>query len=572
MINKKNVSIYNKINFLLDKKDKKIVLLLILFSLIVAIIETLGIALIMPFIDVASNFDIINSNKYYNYVYINLKFESKVIFVLNFGIMLIVFYIIRAKLNLLYYYLISKFSKNQIRIQSNKLFKNYLNMGYLEFINQNSSNLMKNIITETQYFPLVISSFIFIISELFIIILIYSVMLYIDWIVTISITLFLILNSLFLILTVSKSIKKQGKKREELQKNLYNITSSSFSNFKILKLQSNNDILIDEFGVNSFKFTRTAVINETLSHFPRIFLETIGFVLVIGIVIYLVSNNQTDVSNVLGIITMFVLGLYRLLPSVNRILSSYNQIMYYHKSIDAIYDDLIINTENLEDKKIEYNYSINLKNVNFKYSNKKNIFKDISLTINKGDKIAFIGPSGAGKSTLVDIIIGLCRPSSGEIYIDNTILNENNLKSWRKKIGYIPQQVYLFDGTVSQNVSFGKKSDENKIKDVLKKAKILDFLENHQDGIDTFVGEGGIKLSGGQKQRIAIARALYQEPEVLVLDEATSALDEEIEKEIMDEIYEISKDKTLIIIAHRLSTINRCRKIYKVENKRLFIQ
>ncbi len=572
MINKKNVSIYNKINFLLDKKDKKIVLLLILFSLIVAIIETLGIALIMPFIDVASNFDIINSNKYYNYVYINLKFESKVIFVLNFGIMLIVFYIIRAKLNLLYYYLISKFSKNQIRIQSNKLFKNYLNMGYLEFINQNSSNLMKNIITETQYFPLVISSFIFIISELFIIILIYSVMLYIDWIVTISITLFLILNSLFLILTVSKSIKKQGKKREELQKNLYNITSSSFSNFKILKLQSNNDILIDEFGVNSFKFTRTAVINETLSHFPRIFLETIGFVLVIGIVIYLVSKNQTDVSNVLGIITMFVLGLYRLLPSVNRILSSYNQIMYYHKSIDAIYDDLIINTENLEDKKIEYNYSINLKNVNFKYSNKKNIFKDISLTINKGDKIAFIGPSGAGKSTLVDIIIGLCRPSSGEIYIDNTILNENNLKSWRQKIGYIPQQVYLFDGTVSQNVSFGKKSDENKIKDVLKKAKILDFLENHQDGIDTFVGEGGIKLSGGQKQRIAIARALYQEPEVLVLDEATSALDEEIEKEIMDEIYEISKDKTLIIIAHRLSTINRCRKIYKVENKRLFIQ
>ncbi|WP_066153811.1 ABC transporter ATP-binding protein/permease [Aliarcobacter cryaerophilus] len=572
MINKKNVSIYNKINFLLDKKDKKIILLLILFSLIVAIIETLGIALIMPFIDVASNFDIINSNKYYNYIYINLKFESKVIFVLNFGIILIVFYIIRAKLNLLYYYLISKFSKNQIRIQSNKLFKNYLNMGYLEFINQNSSNLMKNIITETQYFPLVISSFIFIISELFIIILIYSVMLYIDWIVTISITLFLILNSLFLILTVSKSIKKQGKKREELQKNLYNITSSSFSNFKILKLQSNNDILTDEFGVNSLKFTRTAVINETLSHFPRIFLETIGFVLVIGIVIYLVSNNQTDVSNVLGIITMFVLGLYRLLPSVNRILSSYNQIMYYHKSIDAIYDDLIINTENLEDKRIEYNYSINLKSVNFKYSNKKNIFKDITLTINKGDKIAFIGPSGAGKSTLVDIIIGLCRPSSGEIYIDNTILNENNLKSWRKKIGYIPQQVYLFDGTVSQNVSFGKEFDENKIRDVLKKAKILDFLESHQDGINTFVGEGGIKLSGGQKQRIAIARALYQEPEVLVLDEATSALDEEIEKEIMDEIYEISQDKTLIIIAHRLSTINRCRKVYKLENKRLFIQ
>ena len=183
-----------------------------------------------------------------------------------------------------------------------------------------------------------------------------------------------------------------------------------------------------------------------------------------------------------------------------------------------------------------------------------------------------MGSSGSGKSTLVDIIIGLYRPCGGNLYIDNILITEKNIKDWRCKIGYIPQSVYLFDGTVAENISFGKEFDENKIRQVLEQAKILDFLETHQNGIYTTVGEGGIKLSGGQKQRIAIARALYQDPELLVLDEATSALDENVEKEIMDEIYEISKNKTLIIIAHRLSTINRCEKVFTIKNKKLIVE
>ena len=209
-------------------------------------------------------------------------------------------------------------------------------------------------------------------------------------------------------------------------------------------------------------------------------------------------------------------------------------------------------------------------NLSFGYSPERNILEDVSLEIIKGEKIAFIGPSGSGKSTMVDIIIGLYRPLDGNIKVDEVAITESNIKNWRRKVGYIPQSVYLFDGTVAENISFGLEHDEKKIKDVLEKAKILEFLETHQDGINTFVGEGGVKLSGGQKQRIAIARALYQEPEIL--DEATSALDEAIEKEIMDEIYNLSEDKTLIIIAHRLSTINRCEKIFKIENKRLVLQ
>ena len=189
----------------------------------------------------------------------------------------------------------------------------------------------------------------------------------------------------------------------------------------------------------------------------------------------------------------------------------------------------------------------------------------MTLTINKGEKIAFVGESGAGKSTLVDLIIGLHQPSEGQIVIDNKTLDVSNLQSWRSQIGYIPQQVYLFDGTIADNVCFGRELNRNLMEHVLKQANIFDFLQTKQ-GIKTLVGEGGVQLSGGQKQRVAIARALYGKPEILVLDEATSALDDKTEQRIMYEIYQASRDKTLIIIAHRLSTIVDCDKIYTIKN------
>jgi ATP-binding cassette subfamily B protein/ATP-binding cassette subfamily C protein len=182
---------------------------------------------------------------------------------------------------------------------------------------------------------------------------------------------------------------------------------------------------------------------------------------------------------------------------------------------------------------------------------------NLTLGIEKGQKIAFVGESGSGKSTLVDLICGIYRPNSGKIFIDNVELDNSNIVSWRKKIGYIPQSIYLFDGTIADNISFGREYNEDKLIKVLKQANIYDVLIE-KEGLDTMVGEGGIQLSGGQKQRIGIARALYGEPEILVLDEATSALDSETEKAIMDEIYKISEDKTLMIIAHRLSTIEKC--------------
>lgn len=560
---------YKKLNALLTRKDKKFLFLLIVFSIFVALIETIGIAAIMPFISVASDFNNIQENKYYSFVYDFFNFENNISFVISFGILLIFFYFIRGGLSLFYFYLLAKFSKGRMHLLAFRLFENYLGMSYHHFISKNSSELSKAIINETQYFTVMLSAILLMVSETFIVIFIYSAMLYVNWKITLIMTLFLILNVFFIIKKISNKIKIQGTIREKLQKEFYEIINSTFGNFKIIKLQSNDKLILDRFDNASFGFARSGIIYESLSHFPRLFLETLGFGLIALVVIYLVFKYQTDISSALGIISMFVLGLYRLMPSANRLLTSYNQILYYHKSLDLIHNELMYDGENLENKQIDFKTKINLNSLNFGYIEDKQILENINLEIRKGDKIAFIGASGSGKSTLVDIIIGLYKPSSGEILIDNEKLNESNVKNWRKKVGYIPQSVYLFDGTVAENISFGLAYDEERIKEVLSKAKILDFLEIHQKGIHTLVGEGGINLSGGQKQRIAIARALYQKPEILVLDEATSALDEAIEKEIMDEIYEISEDKTLIIIAHRLSTINRCNKIYKIEDKKL---
>ncbi len=557
---------------LLKKHDRNFLFLLVIFSIIIAVIEMIGVTAIMPFISVASDFSLIHSNEYYKYFYTLLGFTSDFDYIVIFGIILLFFYIFRGVINLVYAYYLAKFSKGRYHLFSYRLIENYLGMSYKNFIEKNSSELTKTLINEAQNLTTMMSSILLVMSEVFVLIMIYSMMLYVDWVITLFISIFLIINVLFLVKFVSKRIKKEGGQRELFQKEFYEIINSTFGNFKIIKLFSNDEIVLKKFADTSHQFALSNIKTETLYHIPRLLIEIVAFLLVISMIIYLIFKNQGDISQSLSVISMFVLGLYRLMPSANRIMSGYNIIQYNYRALDIIHNDLMYEIENLKDDKISFINNITLKNISFEYIKNKPILEQVELNIKKGDKVAFIGESGSGKSTLVDIIIGLYKPITGRVYIDDVDLNNLNIKDWRKKVGYIPQNVYLFDGTVGENVAFGNSFDANKVKNVLKKAKILTFLENHQKGIDTNVGEGGIKLSGGQKQRIAIARALYSDPEILVLDEATSALDYEVEKEIMSEIYDIANNKTLIIIAHRLSTIERCNKIYKIVDKKLAIE
>ncbi len=559
------LNILSKLRVLLSPRDKQYLLFLLVFSIFISIIETIGISAIMPFIALASDFNLINSNNYYNYIYNLFGFSGEINFVMAFGVLLIFFYIFRSLINFVYFHLLARFSQGRYHLIAFRLFQNYLGFSYHNFIKKNSANLTKSIINEASHLTSLISAFLLMFSEVFVIIFIYSMMLFINIKITLLITLILGVNAIFLTKTVSKKIKKAGEKREKFQKKFYEIISSSFGNFKLIKLQSNEKKLLDKFGEASFGYAKTNITNITLSHFPRLFLEALGFSLIAFIIIFVVYKYQSDIKAVIPIISMFILGLYRLLPSVSRIIYSYNEIMFYHKALDVIHNDLMYDIEDLGDEKIDFSNKIELKNIYFEYDENRAILQNIDLVINRGEKIAFIGESGSGKSTLTDLIIGLYKPKSGEIFIDNLKLSDLNIKSWRQKIGYIPQSVYLFDGTVAENVVFGREFDEIKIIEALKKANIYEFLIS-KDGINTRVGDGGVMLSGGQKQRVAIARAIYGEPEILVLDEATSALDSDTESKIMDEIYLISSNKTLIIIAHRLSTIEKCQKVYKISN------
>ncbi|CAA6804437.1 MAG: Phospholipid-lipopolysaccharide ABC transporter [uncultured Sulfurovum sp.] len=553
-----------KLRSLLEKEDKQFLVGLILFSIFISIIEMVGISAIMPFIAMATDFTLIHSNSYYQAVYQFFDFDKEVSFVITFGMVLIVFYLFRSSINLLYFYLLNRFTQGRYHLLANRLFKNYMEMPYETFIAKNSSSLNKSIITEASNLTHLLSAILFMLSEIFVVILLYGMMLYVHYQITLLLSVILVFNALLMVKTVSVKIKKAGKDRAEAQKSFYEIINRSFANFKLIKLQKNRQEIFEDFGTFSASYAKANIVNSTLVQVPRLFLEAIGFGLIVLIVTYLVWKYENNISTVLALVSMFVLALYRLMPSVNRIMNSYNQILFYHKSLEIVDNDLKYEREVLGDKEIVFKHEIKVENIGFEYEENHPILKDINLSINKGAKVAFVGESGSGKSTLVDLLIGLNKAKTGSILIDGERLSEDNMPSWRSKIGYIPQSVYLFDGTVGENVAFGLHYDAERIAKVLKQAKIDQFLAEKK-GAETFVGEGGVMLSGGQKQRIAIARALYMNPEVLVLDEATSALDDETEQEIMNEIYMISKDKTLIIIAHRLSTIDRCDRVYKVD-------
>ncbi len=559
-----------KIRKLLDSKTKSKLLWLVAFSIFLSIVETIGISAIMPFIDIATNFDTIHSNQYYQWAFELFDFENSingnVNFAIAFGLTLFGFYLFRGGVNLLYSYVMAHFTQNLYAKITKQLFKTYLAMPYQVFTGKNSSYLTKAIITEASLMSMVIGSVLLIVSEMFVIIFLYIFMLLASWKITLVFTIILSIKILLLTKTVSKKIKAVGKTREKVQTKFYEIINRLFGDFKQAKLQDKDRLKAtkNKFSIAVDEYAKANATNSFLNTFPRLLIETTGFSLIVLLLIFLLYLNQSNVSYILPTLSLFVLALYRLLPSANRIVNGYNAIMYYHKSIDIISDELETAQEDFTDDTIEFNKKIELVNVDFSYKEKP-VLDGLSLTINKGKKIAFVGESGSGKSTLVDLIIGLYQPSHGNIFIDNVLLDESNLQNWRSQIGYIPQQVYLFDGTIAENVCFGRKTDQSLLEKVLKQANIFDFLQT-KEGVETLVGEGGIQLSGGQKQRIAIARALYGQPEILVLDEATSALDSETERKIMDEIYQISQNKTLIIIAHRLGTIKGCDEVYTIKN------
>jgi ATP-binding cassette, subfamily B, bacterial PglK len=556
------MQLFKKIDIFLTRRDKLYIVFLFLLSLLVSLLEIVSISSLMPFVALSSKPSLLGTNRYFIWANEYLHIDYSKDFIIIFGITLLLLYIFRFVINIYYLYLFNIFAgKKHFHIKK-QIYLSYVQLYYQDFVKNNSGLMIKNIMSETGYIPQMITTSLLLFSEGFIFIILYGILFATDWKITI-VTSIAIGTMVLIISKVSKQkIAESGQLKSELNGNQAQMINETFGNYKIIKMTGNENIAVCMFALIVEKLTSVAARYTFVIGLPRFLLETAGFVAIVGIVIYVFSTYE-DSSAVFPVLAMFALAFYRMLPSITKILAGVNQIRYFMPSINILYDELTKKTEVLGEKVIKFNNKIELTNVSFEFEKNRTVLDRVNLRIGRGQKVAFVGESGSGKSTLVDLITGIYQPDSGEVRIDGQLLTTDSVKSWRRKIGYIPQSIYLFDGTVAENVIFYRPPDEEKLIQVLKKASIYDFLQT-KEGLNTNVGDGGIQLSGGQKQRIAIARALYSDPDILILDEATSALDDTTEKKIMEEIYQVSAGKTLIVIAHRLSTIQKCEVKYKM--------
>ncbi|MBM3892993.1 ABC transporter ATP-binding protein [Candidatus Dependentiae bacterium] len=549
---------------LLTKRDKRELALLLLASMLVSLIETIGVSALMVFVSISTNLTIIENNPYFAYWFHLLPFKKHSSFVICFGFLLIFFYILRAFINVAHIYYLNRFAQMRQYDFASKAFAHFLKLPFGDFALKNNTTVAHLINTTSMQITHVISGILAILAESSTIIAIYAMLFYVNWKMTLILTLLLSVKVFVIIKTFSHRIKAAGKQLQGFSLARDKKYQQVFGNYKFIKLLSNNQQHTEIFNTNAHGFARANNINMVWQSLPRFILETIGFCMLIGVIVY-VLFRYNNAHFVLPIVSMYALAFYRFLPSITKILTSYNQIAFNKHAIKPFLAYLETPTEQLSSNPIIFNTAISLANINFSYIPNKPILNNVSLHIRKGEKIGFIGESGAGKTTLIDILVGLLPVSNGSLYVDNTIINSITIKAWRQQIGYIPQHIYLFDGTVAENIVCGRTADEAQIIQVLKQARLYDLIME-KGGLQTQIGESGIQLSGGQRQRVAIARALYGNPGVLVLDEATSSLDEANEEHIMQEIYDHAAGKTLFIIAHRLSTISRCDRVFKVED------
>jgi ABC-type bacteriocin/lantibiotic exporter with double-glycine peptidase domain len=449
-----------------------------------------------------------------------------------------------------------------------RLYRKYLYQSYSYHINRDLSEIIKNIQIEIGYYTFFCNALLMLMVEIALTISVLATIVYIEPMASITVACLFGLLAIIYIQSTKRKIKKWGDNRQNLDKSLSKIILESLSGIKQVKLLSKEFFFKNQYDRTVSKRAKISSSYQTFIQLPRFYLELIavlGLVVFIQIMFYKGSSSQQIIST-LG---LFVAATFRMIPSINRILSSLQNLKYYSSSIDVIFKEFKNEKEIVADSKpspIDFKHQITIQDLFFSYENQE-VLKSINIKIEKGETVGIIGESGSGKSTLVDLINGLLVPTKGTIYVDDIDINafENN---WKEHLGYVGQDIFLLDDTIESNVAFGVEKDqidESRLDYALKTSQINEFVEGLPERKLTNVGERGVKLSGGQKQRIGIARALYNTPEVLIFDEATAALDGKTEEEVINAIYSLKNKKTIIMIAHRLSTLSKCDKIYEIK-------
>ncbi|EAW35515.1 ABC transporter ATP-binding protein [Lyngbya sp. PCC 8106] len=568
-----------KVLYILPGKKSSLILLVLSF-LFVSLLEVFGLGIIGPFLSLSTNKNLIYDIPFLEGLYKKFEFQDEGTFIALIGLAIIVVFCVKSLISWRVQTEVFLFTYRKKGELTEKLMNAYLSAPYTFHLSQNSVNIIQNIITETKQFANGVLIPLLTCTSNCIIVFCLILLLGITNLTSIVVILGIIFP-LFLFFNISKNkIGAWGKEASQSDKEVIRIINHSLGGIKETKLIGCEAHFESQIATQTERYTEACGKFYSYKLTPRLLVETLLVIFLVGFIAIFLLLKQ-DVQQLTATLGVFALASIRLIPAVSNIASGVSTLKNSSFTVNKLYCDLKEIEEitpqiekkvlhSPEKKELKFQEKIILDRVRYCYPNSPaDALKDICLTIDKGQSIAFIGKSGAGKTTLVDVILGLLVPQGGDIKVDTqSIYDDNNLRLWQNLIGYIPQSIFLIDDTIERNIAFGVPDDlidQVRLKKAIEAAQLTQVIEALPGGLKTIVGERGVLLSGGQRQRVGIARALYHEREILVLDEATAALDNETEHLVTESIKSLSGTKTMIIIAHRLTTVEHCDCIHMME-------
>ena len=572
---------FKKLAFLLSRNQKKQLRLLSFLLLVGIFFEMLSLGVLIPALGLILSPDIGSSYPALEPYLVPLKNIPNINFAF-YGMGFLVFvYFIKALFLIYVSWKQSQFSSYLSADLSRQLFFGYICQPYDFHLQRNSAHLLRNVQGEVDQFTAVSQAAINLSIEISAIIGVTSMLFLVEPLGAIVVLSFLALSSFIFYTLIKNKLLNWGKRRLFHDEQITQHLVQGLGSVKDVKVLGREKYFLNKFDEHNNDKAKILARQSTVLQIPRLYLELLAVIGLAGLLIMMLFQNKPLVY-LIPTVGVFVAAAFRMIPSVNRIMSSIQSIRYSGPVIDRLFNEFkMIRSletkleEEPEFEKVIFNSNFEVKSLNFSYLDaQKKILDDLSIMFNKGETIGFIGPSGSGKSTLIDIILGVLIPDSGTILADNHPI-ETSKRGWQSQIGYVPQTIFLTDDSIRRNIAFGIPDDEINGDDVsraLKAAQLDEYVSSLPSGLESMVGERGVRLSGGQRQRIGIARALYHDPAILILDEATSALDSATETEVMKAVDTLHGTKTILIIAHRLSTLQNCDKIFQLDSGKIIKQ
>lgn len=569
-------SLIKDIFSLMTLRQKRKFYLLQIMVIIMAVMEVMAISSIAPFMSLISDISLLHKEGMIGNLYLYSGIIDEYDFIFYVGLTILLFLVISASFSILTFKLLANFGSSLGVEISDRLYQFYLNQNWLFHASDSSARLTKQVSVEASRLAnSVIQPLLQMSARIALALLIsIGIIAYDPIVALVGIIIFLGFYVLIYLL-VRVRLQKNGKTISDINTKRFRLMNEGYGGVKDIILLGVKSEYIVNFKKTGVPFARANAENMILGFLPRYIMELIAFGSMILLILFMVKTDEQGLQDIFPVIALYALAAFKLLPALQQ---SYHYLTIIKGNISAFYaikGDLINSFNNEHEKEITDNIiiprnSISLSDVSFTYPGKSEpALNNLSIEIKANQSIGIVGSSGSGKSTSIDVLLGLIQPDSGYLKVDGVGIDKSNVRAWQNCIGFVPQSIFLSEGSIIENIAFGisrEKIDEGRVKDVVKQAHLTSLIESLPDGLQSKVGERGVQLSGGQRQRIGIARALYNQSSVLVFDEATSALDGITENVIMEAIREFQGNKTIILIAHRLKTIKHCNQIYILED------